>query len=208
MNINIRDKLFLIVFLLVITFGGSSTVLSHSYLDHHMSPIGECDDASVKVFIESQENLVYSLNVIEVPQNSCVEFEFKNTVDIAHDFTLEREDGSIWVNLPVENSTDPSTPNPGLLRAKLQMPTEDITLPYYCSVTGHREAGEEGTLIVGEGGMITSHSHDDTESKTESNSEEKSDNNDSFIDRIYVGLGLIVCIIFTKSRNNRSSSLF
>ena len=78
-------------------------------------------------------------------------FMFKNTQDVEHDFTILK-DGDEWAHLHLDNSLDNTTgPSPGLRVIHLQMPDEDVTFKYVCTVTGHEAAGMKGDLVVGDG---------------------------------------------------------
>jgi plastocyanin len=55
--------------------------------------------------------------------------------DLLHDFTIDELDAHV--------AADPDEPAEGGLRAD-----EPGRYTYYCTVTGHRDAGMEGTLIV------------------------------------------------------------
>ena len=167
--------LFLLVFLLGF---GLNQLIPHSQAqgDHDShTQINECDTPSETVIISSHTaEIRYDKTELFVPKKTCFLLVYKNLGEIEHDFTLEREDGSEWASIHLDNALDNSTgPTPGLREVNLFTPDIDRTYDFYCSVPGHRAAGEQGELIVGEGTVevvVQSSTDEHSESDDQSNS--------------------------------------
>jgi uncharacterized cupredoxin-like copper-binding protein len=146
------------VFLVSLFLIASTTTLnSHNIIaqedhDDHGAE-NECHDPTETVMINTHEgDLAFDKSEIKVTKGACVMFMFMNTQDQPHDFTIIKEDGHEWAHLHLDNSVDNSSgQGEGRRMIHLQMPDEDITLKYVCTVSGHEAAGMKGELVVGEG---------------------------------------------------------
>jgi hypothetical protein len=86
------------------------------------------------------------VNEIQVPKSTCVKIVLINEdPDIPHDFSIDPksgENGMEGIYIPV-NGAETNSFN-------VTTPDIDVTFDFYCSIVGHRAAGEEGAFIVGE----------------------------------------------------------
>jgi plastocyanin len=64
-------------------------------------------------------------------------FEFDNPASLGHDFCIEQDGSEVGCTEVISESSD-----------TLEADLESGEYTYYCSVSGHREGGMEGTLTV------------------------------------------------------------
>ncbi len=98
---------------------------------------GGASGGGVTVSAAPDGSLAFEETSLSAPAGSA-SFEFTNPASLAHDFCIE-SDGSEVGCTDLISDGDSST-----LEADLE--AGDYT--YYCSVSGHREGGMEGTLTV------------------------------------------------------------
>lgn len=148
----LTTTLLLTLFVFALTSTTTHNAIAQDEHDGHTGA-NECDSPSQQVMIDTHStDLAFDKTEIKVTKGACVMFMFKNTQDAEHDFTILKENGDEWTHLHLDSSTDNTTgPSPGLRMIHLQMPDDDITFSYLCTVTGHETAGMKGKLIVGEG---------------------------------------------------------
>lgn len=138
-------------------FALSSTATIHTVVaeDHHDEHEGanECHDPTETLMINTHDSdTAFDKTELEATKGACVMFMFMNTQVNEHDFTIIRSNGTEWTHLHLDNALDNSTgPAPGTRMIHLQMPDEDITFNFECTVQGHADLGMKGKLVVGEG---------------------------------------------------------
>lgn len=110
--------------------------------------VEECPTADAYLRLESHLNgdLKFNVTSITVAQGSCLQVSVINKGDIQLDFTVDMPNGV------VDSKLDQNQ----MVVYRLQMPNQDITIDFYDSTVGHRDAGEQGTIIVGQGNPSTS----------------------------------------------------
>jgi plastocyanin len=91
---------------------------------------------TVAVAAAEDGSLAFDTNELTAAAGSAT-FEFDNPASLGHDFCLEQDGSEVGCTEVITESTD-------TLDADLE--TGEYT--YYCSVSGHREGGMEGTLTV------------------------------------------------------------
>ena len=142
------------LFLIAAASFTTTTHVAIAQEDHEGHDDGnECDNPSQQMMIDTHStDVAFDKTELKVDKGACVMFMFKNTQLIEHDFTILRTNGSEWTHLHLANSGDNETgPAPGLRVIHLQMPDEDVTFKFVCTVTGHEALGMRGNLLVGEG---------------------------------------------------------
>ena len=126
--------------------------------DHDHDDISEsqCENTTEHRVIPSVHltngKLSFGANELKVSKGACVMIHFVNPYDTLHDFVIDPISNIDFegIHLVLENSTNGlNGTNQHIVN--IQMPNEDISLEYYCSVIGHKEAGMVGKLIVGNG---------------------------------------------------------
>ena len=138
-----RNFLLSWIIILPICFSGLNAPIIHA----QPTPGVQCSDPTIEVEIRSLAGIRFDLNQIQVPKATCVKITLINeNPDIEHDFTIDGITGNIGIE-EVYIPVTPSTTN----SFNVTTPDADVTLNFYCSVPGHRAAGEEGDFIVGEG---------------------------------------------------------
>lgn len=147
----LTTTLLLTLFVFALTTTTIHNVIAQDEHDAHGMG-NECDDPTEQLMVDTHSaDLAFTKTELKATKGACVMFMFKNTQDAEHDFTIMK-DGDEWTHLHLDDSLDNSTgPSPGLRMIHLQMPDEDITFDYLCTVTGHEAAGMKGKLVVGEG---------------------------------------------------------
>ncbi|OLS21759.1 MAG: hypothetical protein HeimC3_33900 [Candidatus Heimdallarchaeota archaeon LC_3] len=128
--------------------------------DHHDITESQCDNSTEHRVIPSVHltngELSFGANELKVSKGACVMIHFVNPYDTLHDFVIDPVSNIDFdgIHLVLENSTAGlNGTNQHIVN--IQMPDEDISIEYYCSVTGHKEAGMIGKLIVGNGSPET-----------------------------------------------------
>lgn len=122
--------------------------------EHDQHGVTECDTPTQTIDISTVDgtDLKFDKTELKATKGACVMIRFFNVKAFEHDFTLEKEDGTQWTHLHLDNSLDNETgPAQGMRMVHLQMPDEDKTFEFYCSVNGHKAAGMKGNFVVGEG---------------------------------------------------------
>jgi uncharacterized cupredoxin-like copper-binding protein len=89
------------------------------------------------VEVSASEGIAYDQSSLEAPAGT-VTFNFTNDAGIEHDFVIEDPDGNEVAATDVISSGSTST----------DADLESGEYTFYCSVSGHREAGMEGPLTV------------------------------------------------------------
>lgn len=121
---------------------------------------GTCDTPTQFIAITADPDVDGSLSFdktdLKVDKDTCVELTFTNkSPAVEHDFSVD-EDTELGVseihvhmlnNKAGLNGTDFKVVN-------FKTPNVDATVEYYCSVTGHRDGGMFGDLVIGEGGSV------------------------------------------------------
>jgi uncharacterized cupredoxin-like copper-binding protein len=96
------------------------------------------DDAeTVHVSADPDGDLAFEQGSLEAPAGE-VTFEFENEADVPHDFVIEDADGNDIARTDVITADSDS----------VTVDLEPGEYTFYCSVPGHREAGQEGPLTV------------------------------------------------------------
>ncbi len=146
-----RRRLFIISFLaLVMVFTSTQSVVVTAATE---GP-NDCDDPTQFVTIKADKvKIAFDLKEIKVDKDTCVQLTFVNLSPATpHDFSVDADADSgfpeVYVyienNVGGINGTDTKTIN-------FKTPNVDVTLEYYCSITGHRDGGMYGDLIIGNG---------------------------------------------------------
>lgn len=122
--------------------------------EHTSSEQCETATTSITVIGGANEEIKFDKSEYKVAKNTCVEVTFQNiSVDIDHDMNIDEvsgESGIAVTHLHQANKFD--GPNgDGTITLNIQTPDADTEFDMYCSVAGHRAAGMESKLIVGEG---------------------------------------------------------
>lgn len=119
-------------------------------------------EKSITVVAGGDDKLKYDTAEIRVPKNAWVNITIHVVSTLPHDLVIENFDQE---GFDGDERTDVMTKsnNDGYNSILFKTPDRDVTVYFYCSVTGHRAQGMEGLLIVGDS----------------SNEPEKSENNDS-----------------------------
>ena len=96
--------------------------------------------------------LSFGEDVQTVSKGACVMVHFINPYGILHDLTIDADESINFegIHVALKNSTAGLNETNQQI-VNIQMPDDDVTLKFYCSVEGHEEAGMIGQLIVGEG---------------------------------------------------------
>ncbi|MCE7737121.1 MAG: hypothetical protein GPJ54_19700 [Candidatus Heimdallarchaeota archaeon] len=135
-----------IVICLTLTLAIGFTSLNSTVLHAQPTPGVQCSNPTVMLTIESLTGLKFNLNNIQVPKASCVQITLVNKdPDIEHDFTIDGNSGPTGIEtvyIPVGHGETN--------KFNVTTPDADLVFDYYCSIPGHRAAGEEGDFIVGE----------------------------------------------------------
>jgi plastocyanin len=91
---------------------------------------------TVEVSADPGGSLAFEQNTLSASAGPTT-FEFANDATLGHDFCLERDGEDVGCTDVISGDTD-------VLEADL----ESGEYTFYCSVSGHREGGMEGTLTV------------------------------------------------------------
>ncbi len=111
--------------------------------ENHHGDVETCDNPTFTVAVAA-ENTRYNVTEIRVPKNTCVQLIFENKDNVEHDISADPIEGE-FSGFAVHLLTA------GVGNTTFQTPNKDVTYPVYCTIPGHREAGMEAKLIVGEG---------------------------------------------------------
>jgi azurin len=175
----------------VITF---SLLLNASFSTSQQSGL-ECTNPTFEVEIKSLVGIKYNLQEIQVPKNTCVKITLVNEdPDIPHDFTINSESGENGIEAVTIEVNGGETASFNVVT-----PDTDTIFVFYCSLPGHRAAGEEGDFIVGEG-HISSSSVTEEESSSQDNQESDSVSlpGFSFTDFFFMNIAMIILL---KNKN-------
>ncbi len=105
----------------------------------------QCTSPTMSITVEARSDLSFNVSTITLPKNTCVKITLVNSdTSSRHDFVVDAVDG--WDGIDID--TDMGETSSQLI----QTPDKDLDLQFYCSVPGHREAGMEGTLKIGDTG--------------------------------------------------------
>ncbi len=143
-----RKKYMMMVTVLFISIFVLSTALISVVADesqgeeHHEEQVG-CDNPTLTLAVSSK-NTKYNVTEIRVPKDTCVQIIYENKDNYAHDISVAEVPNEFsGFHIHLEGI--------GVANTTFLTPDKDVTYLYYCTVPGHREAGMEGKLIVGEG---------------------------------------------------------
>ncbi|MFX0115408.1 MAG: plastocyanin/azurin family copper-binding protein [Candidatus Hodarchaeota archaeon] len=110
-------------------------------------------DQSVPIVAGVNDQLKYDKAEITVSKNSWINLTMQVVSSIPHDFVIEN---FVTEGFEGDDRTEAITksggPNSdGYIFILFKTPDKDVTVYFYCSVTGHRAQGMEGLLVVGAG---------------------------------------------------------
>lgn len=147
---------YILIIAFLISMASVSLVIAQDHHDHDEITTSQCDTPTEHIVSpsvhEPDGKLSFGGDKQVVTKGACVMVHFINPHDTLHDLTID-EDASIsfeGVHLSLKNSTDGlNGTNQNIVN--IQMPDADVTLKFYCSVSGHETAGMVGKIVVGEG---------------------------------------------------------
>ncbi|MHA2104077.1 MAG: Loki-CTERM sorting domain-containing protein [Candidatus Hodarchaeales archaeon] len=142
----------LVMPLIFLIIPGVLAVQGSPVQDHHAAD-QHCDNATEFVTVSTTaDTLAYDPTEIKVSKNTCVQIKFANTQTQPHDFSIDHDEGNEFeeVHMHLDNNTAGHMGD-NFLAFNVSTPDLDITYDFYCSVVGHRDAGMEGKLVVGDG---------------------------------------------------------
>lgn len=155
--VNRMKKLGLIfsIFFVVLMFASASTTQASS---SGSNSVDACTDPTQTVEIvadpSNDGSLKYDKTEITLDKNACVKIRFVNkSITTDHDLTVDAGSDFDGVYLWLKNNTD-GVDGGDYVEVNVQTPDADVTLEFYCQVSGHREAGMFGDFIIGEGGSL------------------------------------------------------
>jgi MYXO-CTERM domain-containing protein len=129
-------------------------------------------DEEATIIAGQNDELKYDKTSITVSKNTWVKITMQVVSSLPHDFVIEdfaAEGFEGDERTAVINSGGGEFSN-GTDSILFKTPDKDVTVDFYCSVTGHRAQGMEGSLIVGTGsagnGGAFNGSDDDDDSST------------------------------------------
>jgi len=111
--------------------------------------------------VNQGDALSFNVSELNAPKDTCVMIMLvSRDTTVEHDFTIDMvndTDGNMMMNkvhVAVMEANDTVPMQMG--HFLMQTPNTDITVNYYCGEAGHRQAGMEGKLIIGDGSPVTS----------------------------------------------------
>jgi len=100
--------------------------------------------------------LAFDPSQIKVAKNSCLQLRLLNPTNDDHDFDVRKAENNGLIE--DAHREFPATSGITNVTINLQMPDQDANIVFFCGVTGHRQAGMVGNIIVGAGASSTSSS--------------------------------------------------
>lgn len=143
---------------LLLMFSSSNQVTVHAeeelVMDHgamHAPDLCTTPTKTLTISVPSADQVKFDKSEYKVDKDTCYKFTFSNPTGIEHDVTVDAVAGEIgFVHMHVINAT--VGPNgDGSVSQNVMTPNKDVTYPMFCEITGHRAAGMESKLIVGNG---------------------------------------------------------
>lgn len=104
----------------------------------------------------TSEEFKYDKKEIRVEKNSWVNITLQVVSIMPHDFVIEdfEKEGFEGDDRTAQLTKDGGVNSDGIAFVFFKTPDKDVSVYFYCSVTGHRAQGMEGKLIVGEGSAL------------------------------------------------------
>ena len=152
-----KMKIRILTFLVLVTLLNLSLFLNPGVsIDYTQDSGNQCNIPTLTLHISCDSNsFAYNVTSINAPKNTCVTIIYSNPSTVAHTFTIDSvaSDNVSYFNIYL---------NPGVsATANFITPNLDKTYQFYCSVPGHKAAGEVGNLIVGLGSPSSSQTSTD-----------------------------------------------
>lgn len=150
---NMKRIILIISLLSVLIFG---TAISSAQEDHEMhTGTMECTTPDRMIMITTADTgFSFNTTTLNAVKGECLMIMFKNLQTSEHDFVINYANGTEWFGLHVMSNTEVTGDLPaGVKMAHLQIPDEDVTLDFYCSVGDglHQNSGMEGEFVIGDG---------------------------------------------------------
>ena len=150
-----KMKIRILTFLVLVTLLNLSLFLNPGVsIDYTQDSGNQCTTPTLTFYISSDSNsFAYNVTSLQAPKNMCVAIIYSNPSTVAHTFTIDSvaSDNVSYFNIYLI---------PGVIEtANFLTPNLDKTYQFYCSVPGHKAAGEVGNLIVGVGSPSSSQSN-------------------------------------------------
>ncbi len=111
-----------------------------------------CTTPTESVTIQAGPGLKYNVSEIKVPKGACVTFTLVNKDTQLHDFAVQNSTNKDVKAFMIEGETtvNGKTVYDGAVNSlNIQMPNVDVKTDFWCTVSGHKDAGMKGTLVVG-----------------------------------------------------------
>ena len=143
------------IFFVVLMFASASSTQASS---SGANSVDACTDPTQTVEIvadpSNDGSLKYDKTELTLDKNACVKIKFINkSLTTDHDVTVDAGSDFDGVYLWLKNNTD-GVDGVDYVEVNVQTPDADVTLEFYCQVSGHKEAGMFGDFIIGEGGSL------------------------------------------------------
>ncbi len=124
------------------------------------------------LYLVKMTNFAFTPDLLEVNAGDVLEIAIQNVEPVLHDFTIDKIGADVHISYlggtgqhahaEIERDADVhfalTEPGSGVVHLRVFEPGEYV---FYCTVPGHREAGMEGTLIVGAPESESSHEEGD-----------------------------------------------
>jgi uncharacterized cupredoxin-like copper-binding protein len=131
-------------------------VIQGSPVHEHEGVVEHCDNATEFVTVSTTaDTLAFDPTEIKVSKNTCVQIKFANTQTVEHDFSVEHDDANEFEEVHMHLANNTAGHMAGNFKTfNVSTPDLDITYDFFCSVVGHRDAGMEGKLVIGDGTAV------------------------------------------------------
>jgi uncharacterized cupredoxin-like copper-binding protein len=145
--------IFSIFFVFLMFASASTTQASSSGADSVDACTNPTQTVELVADPSNDGSLKYDKTELRLDKNACVKIKFINkSLTTDHDLTVDASDDFDGVYLWLLNNTD-GVDGGDYKEVNVQTPDADITLEFYCQVTGH-SATMFGDFIIGEGGSL------------------------------------------------------
>ncbi|OLS21763.1 MAG: hypothetical protein HeimC3_33940 [Candidatus Heimdallarchaeota archaeon LC_3] len=121
--------------------------------DHTENTEDQCTSPTEEITVLALQNedgtLSYDKEEYQVSKGACVEITIKNSNDILHDFTIEEDHDHNFDGFHVAIANRTAINGTDSYSVHIQFPESDLAYDLWCTVAGHRVAGMEAKIIIG-----------------------------------------------------------